>query len=428
MLEFEKLGTPTVSLVSSEFAGLARAAAQGFGAADFPMVIVPHPFGGIPKSEVQAKADARVDDIIQTAISWQPKSTSLAATKGYYPANTIKIHGTTDDVNAFFFKQGWSDGLPIVPPTREKVDAMLAATSYAPDTLLLKAPPRMGGVTVETVAINAVMAGCRTEYMPVLVSAFELLGKEYAKGWDLLQIQTTTNPVSIIVIVSGPIAKEIGVQSGTGLLGPGWHANATIGRAFKMILDIVGGSLPPSPDKSTHGQSGDFTMCMAESDDNPWEPLRVQMGFSKDDNVVILFPMFQRKNVNDHWNTTGKGILTTTAAEMATVECPLLRDAGMMVVFGPEHAATISKDQWDLKNVRRFLYEWGRVPFSRFIPGGGGWPAIPKWIANAPEADCKVPVVERPEDILVAVAGGPGKHSMIFVGGYAKAIAGLITK
>ena len=169
-------------------------------------------------------------------------------------------------------------------------------------------------------------------------------------------------------------------------------------------------------------------MCIAESDENPWGPLRTQLGFKKEDSVVVLFPMFHRRNVNDHWNTTGKGILTNIAQEMAVVENPLLRDSGLIVILGPEHASTVHKDRWDLKNIRRFLYEWGRVPFSRFIPAGAGWPSVPKWIAEAPEATCMVPVVNRPEDILVGVAGGAGKHSMIFVGGYAEAIGGLIKK
>jgi hypothetical protein len=234
--------------------------------------------------------------------------------------------------------------------------------------------------------------------------------------------------VTIAIIVSGPIAREIGVNSGAGLLGPEYHANATIGRAFQTILRNVGGAHSPDTNRATHGQSGAFSLCIAESDDNPWGTLRVQMGFEKEDNVVILFPLFQRRNVNDHWNTTGKGILTNIAQELATVENPLLRNSGAIVILGPEHAATIRHDRWDLKNIQRFLYEWGRVPFSRFIPSGDGWPVIPQWITEAPEATCMVPVVDKAEDILVGVAGGAGKHSLLFIGGYAPAIAGPIRK
>ncbi|MFB3884889.1 MAG: hypothetical protein ACE144_06650 [Thermodesulfobacteriota bacterium] len=427
-LGIERAGIPTVTIVTNSFMGLARSTMKSEGASSLAFVEIQHPVGGIGKEEVEAKAKAILDEVIQKAISWKSEGDLSTAKESYYPAKTVKIRGAYEDINDFYFRQKWTDGFPVIPPTKERVEAMLAGTSLPPDRMIMKIPPREAGLTVEGIAINGVMAGCRPEYMPILVSAFELLAEETHKGWDLRQPQVTTNPVSIALVVSGPIAKEIGVHSGGGLLGPGYHANATIGRAFQTILRNVGGAHSPSPNQATHGQSGEFSMCIAENDDNPWGPLRTQLGFGKEESVVILFPMFQRRNVNDHWNTTGKGILTTIAHEMAVVESPLLRDAMLLIILGPEHASTVSKDKWDLKNIRRFLYEWGRVPFSRFIPGGGGWPSVPKWIAEAPEATCMVPVVNRPEDILVGVAGGAGKHSMIFVGGYGEAIGGLIKK
>ena len=427
-LGIEKIGIPTVTIVTNEFMGLARSTMKSQGVPDMAFVEIQHPVGGIRKEEVEAKAKTIIDDIIQKATLWKSAADASTAIESYYPAKTVKIRGTYDDVNDFYFKQKWTDGFPMIPPTQEKVKAMLAGTSAPPDKVIMKIPPRNGGLTVEGIAINAVMAGCKPEYMPVLVSVFELISKAYDRKWDLRQTQVTTNPVSIMLIVSGPIAKEIGVHSGAGLLGPGYHANATIGRAFQTTLRNIGGAHSPSPNQATHGQSGEFSMCIAESDDNPWGPLRTQLGFKKEDSVVIAFPIFQRRNVNDHWNTTGKGILANIGQEMAVVENPMLRSSGIVLLLGPEHASTIIKDKWDLANVRRFLYEWGRVPLSRFTPSGSGWAAIPKWIAEAPEATCMVPVVNRSEDILVGVAGGVGKHSVIFIGGYAEAIGGLIKK
>ncbi len=427
-LGIEKAGIPTVTIATNEFVGLARSVMKSEGAPDMAFAEVQHPVGGIKKEEVEARAKVIIDDVIKKATSWKPAAVASTAKESYYPAKTVKLQGTYEEVNAFFFKQKWTDGLPIFPPTREKVKEMLAGTSAPPDKVIMKLPPRQGGLTVEGIAINAVMAGCKPEYMPVLVSAFETIGKAYEKKWNLRQTQVTTNPVSIVLIVSGPIAKELGVHSGAGLFGPEYHANATIGRAFQTILRNVGGAHSPSPNQATHGQSGEFTMCIAESESNPWGTLRTQLGFKKEDNAVIAFPIFQRRNVNDHWNTTGKGILANTAQEMAMVENPMLRDSGIILLIGPEHADTISKDKWTLADMRRFLYEWGRVPLSRFTPGGSGWAAIPKWIAEAPEQTNMVPVVDKPEDIIVGVAGGAGKHSVLLIGGYAEAIAGPINK
>jgi hypothetical protein len=427
-LGIEKSGIPTVTVVTNEFMGLARSTMKSQGAPDMAITEIQHPVGGIKKDEVEAKAKTIIDDLIQKATLWKPAESVSTAQETYYPAKTVKMRGSYDDVNEFYLKQKWTDGFPIIPPTKEKVKAMLAGTSAPPDKVIMKIPPREGGLTVEGIAINAVMAGCKPEYMPVLVSAFDMISKAYARKWDIRQTQVTTNPVSIMLIVSGPIAKEIGVNSGSGLFGPGYHANATIGRAFQTILRNTGGAHSPSPNQTTHGQSGDYTMCIAESDENPWGPIRTQLGLKKEDNAVIAFPIFQRRNVNDHWNTTGKGILANIAQEMAVVENPMLRSSGIILLLGPEHASTISKDKWDLANLRRFLYEWGRVPLSRFTPSGSGWAVIPKWIAEAPEQTCMVPVVDKPQDIAVGVAGGAGKHSVILIGGYAEAIAGPIKK
>ncbi len=178
-LGIEKIGIPTVTIVTNEFMGLARSTMKSQGAPDMAFVEIQHPVGGIRKEEVEAKAKTIIDDIIQKATSWKSAADVSTAKESYYPAKTVKIRGTYDDVNDFYFKQKWTDGFPIIPPTKEKVKAMLAGTSAPPDKVIMKIPPRKGGLTVEGIAINAVMAGCEPEYMPVLVSAFELISKAY---------------------------------------------------------------------------------------------------------------------------------------------------------------------------------------------------------------------------------------------------------
>lgn len=411
-LEVEKLGIPTVTVATSAFIDLARSTMSGYGAPDMAFVIVPHPMGGIKLEEIQAKADAAFEDIIAAATQWQPSSLEAPPAKPPYPAETFTFSGTLEDVTALYYKNGWTDGLPIVPPTPERVEEMLRGTSHAPDEVIGLVPPRMGVLTVELAAVHAVMAGAKPEYMPVLLAAMEAL---LDPAHEFRAATTTTNPCAPLIVVNGPIREELGIQSGTGALAPSPYSepNATIGRAVNLIADVVGGSKPPSPDKTTLGFPGSYTMVLGENEEaNPWEPLSAQMGEKAGANTVTVFEVRSFVNYNLHNPNTAEGLLHPIARTIGPVaglaengiEC--MEDARKLLVLSPEHAATIHGDGWTLEQVKQYLFENTYVSMEDYLIRNNGTPP-----------DCRadqdpLKVTSKPEDFLVIVAGGEGKHSV----------------
>ena len=206
-----------------------------------------------------------------------------------------------DDFNAFndeCEQRGWSDGLPLVPPTVARVEAMLAATKRDRNEIVAHIAPGFGAATVERIAINAVMAGCRPEYLPVLLAAVEAVADE---KFNLQGIQATTNPAAPWIIVNGPLAATLGVNAGLNCLGQGNRANATLGRALRLVLQNIGGALPGQMDRATHGQPGKYTFCCAENEAaSPWQPLHVERGFNADENVVTVVGAAGTLNMNSH--------------------------------------------------------------------------------------------------------------------------------
>lgn len=410
MVEFEKLGTPTVMLTTTDFVGLALASAKGFGMDNLAHVVLPHPLGGIPPAEAQTKAEAAFDEIVSAATRWDKKP---AAATGKGETRTIKVTGDVEDVNRLLYQNGWTDGLPVIPPTVERVKKMLSGTSMSPDEVLGVVPPRMGIATVEIVAANAVMAGCRPEYLPVVIAAVQAA---LDPQFDLRAMTTTTNPCAPLIIVSGPIAKEIGLASGAGSLGPGFEANASIGRALNMVLDNVGGSKAPDPDKSTLGWPASFTMCLVENEEqSPWEPLRVELGYSKEDSTVTLLAARGFVNCNLHEADNAAGLLDAISDSIANVAENLdycrTDSTSITVVLSPEHAATIAGDKFSKQDVKRYIFEAARVPLYKLRALKFPNKPLESCLCRADEHSL-VPLVYSPDNILVVVSGGPGKHSV----------------
>ena len=273
-------------------------------------------------------------------------------------------------------------------------------------------PPRWADATVENIAINAVMAGCKPAYMPVLIASLQAACDP---AFGLYGIQATTHPCGILILVTGPEVKRIGLNAGFGCFGPGNRANASIGRALRLILVNVGGAIPGQGDMSTQGSPGKFSYCVAENEDaTPWEPLRVALGFSREDSTVSAFAAESPHNVNDHQCLTGHTILTGVASVMATIShnnAACIDSGDVLVALGPEHAQTIAAHGLGRQEIQRFLYERARNTVGD-LRNRAGWnmPRWPKWI-NQGDDSTSVPIVGQPEDIHVIVAGGAGKHS-----------------
>src|SRR5216110_2885095 len=255
-----------------------------------------------------------------------------------------------------FFDHGVSDGLPVVPPTRERVSRAVAATGRDAGELVARVPPNYGRATVEKIAVNAVMAGCRPEYLPVVIAAVEAVCDE---AFDLHGVSATTNAPSPLVIVGGPIRTALDINCGAGVFGPGWRANATIGRALRLVCVNVGGATPGVVSMSTLAHPGRYTYCIGEHEEaSPWESLAVEHGFDRADDTVALLAADAPLTVYDQRSRTAPHLLATVAASMAVIEHHKMTHWGdTLLVFSPEHAAIVAGDGWSKADVRRFLFE-----------------------------------------------------------------------
>jgi hypothetical protein len=343
-------------------------------------------------------------------------------------AERVTVEADLDAVQRLFEERHWSDGLPIIPPTPERVDAMVAAVRDERGHSLGPIPPKGGEATIENLAVNAVMAGCVPAAFPVVVAAVRaMLHHEF----DLYGIQPTTHPVSPLVVVHGPIARKLKVNGGVGVLGPGFPANATIGRAIRLILQNTGGAFPGEADMATHGGPAKFTYCMTENmAESPWPEFHTTRGFEPDESAVTVFAGEAPHNVNDHESKTAVRLLDIVADVMRALGHNdwWVAEGGrcdVAVVLSPEHVKVVSGEGWTRLDVQRYLFETARRTV-RDLMGGGMWGSKdwPAWMTGlADKPDSLIPLVRSADDIHVLVAGGAGKHSLVIPGyGAAQAV------
>jgi hypothetical protein len=334
------------------------------------------------------------------------------------------------DFFELYYEQGWTDGLPVLPPTQAAVAAMLRYTDRAPEEVVGIVPPRNGAATIEKIAINAVMAGCRPEYLPVLIAAVEaMVQPEY----NLYGRQTTTHPGAHLLIVHGPLRKELDVNCRQNVFGHGWRANATMGRALRLIMINVGGNKPGVTDMATHGHPGKYSYCMGEDEEgSPWSPFHVDRGHARETSAVTVICGEAPHNINDQVSKTPQRYLESAASTMATLGGNGLYRSGLrseqMLVITSESAHWIAEHGWSKNDVQRFLFETARKPV-RELRDRGGWgkSPLPDFVDTAND-DAMVPIVPRQEDILVVVAGGHQRHmNAILTAGYSCSVTRAIT-
>jgi len=309
--------------------------------------------------------------------------------------------------------------LPVVPPDEAKVAAMIRGSGRDAGELICELPPVGGRATVAKVATNAVMAGCLPEYMPVIIAALRAM---VDPRFNLHGIQATTHVAAPLLIVNGPTRNALAINSGAGLFGPGHRANATIGRAVRLLLLNIGGAWPGGLDKSTFGHPGKYTYCIAESEEvSPWEPLHVQRGFDSAQSTVTVFAAEAPHSCTNHIANDAIGILTTCADTMSTMGSNNAYVSGeYLVVLGPEHMETIRNDGWSKADVRNFLFHHATNRLGDLRFGGRYGPLYnrhwPRWLDRAND-DERVPLVKDPDEIIVIVAGGAvGRFSLVVPG------------
>ncbi|MFN7087941.1 MAG: hypothetical protein ACK4N4_15135 [Burkholderiales bacterium] len=328
------------------------------------------------------------------------------------PGASLEADDDFDAVNALCRERGLSDGLPIVPPTAERVESMLAYCDRPWDEPVAAIAPRYGAATPLRLAANAVMAGCRPEYFPLIVLAIEAMCEE---PFNLYGIQATTHLCAPLVIVNGPVARELGINSGHNAFGPGVQSNATIGRAIRLVLLNIGGAIPGAGDMATFGSPAKYTYCVAENEAaSPWEPLHAERGFPAEASTVTVVGAECPHNINDHESLSAEGILTTIAGTMAiTGSNDIFYKAEPVLVMSPEHAATVAAGGFSKADAKRFLFEHARLPLGRFSRENIERRLKVKYPQRFAHADMEapVPVVQEAGDLLIVVLGGAGKHS-----------------
>ena len=310
----------------------------------------------------------------------------------------------------FFLEKEWSDGFPVVTPTEERIARMLTGTDRDHDDVIGPIPPAMEVATVRSVAVHAPMAGCRPEYLPVVIAATELMlrGEFNVNG-----VQGTMHGVAPMMIVNGPYAADIGIHGGNGCMGPGFRANATIGRAIRLILMNLGAGIPGVSSMTIFGMPSRFTYCLTENmEDHPWESLSVSKGYSGDENVITMAmvesPRFCFDDVSDEPIRLMNGIADTMVA-MGSWNMHTRSD--MVVAMGPQHAAICANSGMSRADVHSRLCEMaGRK--VRDLKNGGNWRreralAFPIEV-DPDDDDYFIPAIKNPEDLQLIVAGGWG--------------------
>jgi hypothetical protein len=326
-------------------------------------------------------------------------------------AATFEAPDDLDTINALYRERRWSDGLPIVPPTRERVARMLEHTQRRPQDLIANVAPGYGAATVERIAVNAVMAGCDSGCLPVLIAATEAVADP---EFNLQGIQATTNPVAVWLIVNGPIAKTLNLNAEFNCIGQGRWSNATLGRAMRLILQNIGGALPGEMDRATQGQPGKYTFCCAEHEEaSPWEPLHVERGFRKDQSTVTVVGAEGTLNMNTH----SKDAMELVRVIAETFQHPpsneYVHGGEPWLILGPEHAEVFRRGGLSKAELKRHLWEQSKMPVGR-LSG--------KEIGRAQDSrgeefgtltpEMLLPISPTPEEVMLIVAGGPGTHSV----------------
>jgi hypothetical protein len=401
VISAEERNTPAVGIFNEGFIEDAHSAASSRAMPAIRAIPSAIPCEATDMNDIASGVDLILDQVINAMT--RPLTDEEKSPRSREPEKYARIvfKGSLDEVNRFFYKRGWSDGLPIIPPTEDKVAEMLMGTDLAPGTLLGKLIPRKGKVTVEKIAINAVMAGALPTLMPVLIAATQLLLDSEPGFQGFCTFGVSTGSWSPFWIINGPIRNDIRVNNKSGSFSPGNIANAAIGRAMGLIIKNLGGIRKGIEDMGVMGNPMKYTMVVAENEEeSPWEPLHVEFGLKKEDSAVtISYP----QSYLQHWpiSTDDEGILRS-------VMDYLHRAFTHNLVFNPAHARILAKAGWSKKDIKDFLSEFARNPVIKQQGVGGTLLGSLYKGRITPRVGETVRIIQDPRTIRIIVAGGPG--------------------
>jgi hypothetical protein len=401
-MEIEDRGKPVVILVNYGFLNDALSAGSSRGMPAIRAIAETVPCESTIKDDIENGINSSFDNLL-VALT-KPLSAEETNPRPKVPEKPTRIifQGSLQEVNRFYYKRGWGDGFPIIPPTEEAVAEMLTGTDFPKDLELGRLICRLGKTTIEKLAINAVMAGALPTHFPVIIAATKLLLESEPGFCGFTTYGFSTGSWSPFWVINGPIRNEIKVNSGSGALSPGDIANAAIGRAMGLIIKNIGGIRKGYEDMGVLGNPMKYTMVIAENEEeSPWEPLHVEYGCRKEDSAVtVAFP----QSYIQHWpqQSNDEGILRSVMDN-------LLRGQRYTFIFTPPHAKTLARAGWTKKDIKQLIAEYARVPALRAgMPLMGGKPVGLFKGRLTPRENETVAIVRDPEFMRIIVAGGPG--------------------
>ena len=420
-----------MGIVSGGFEDDAAISARAFGLSDFRFAQVPDVLTGLPDDQIRREVEEALPQIVDI-LTTAPKQSNgaVAAVDPSRPAEVEEFTGTDrleawEGMNASFLDRGFGDGFPLVAPTPDKVEGMVAGTTLEPSHILGAMPPGNGVATVEKLAINCVMAGCEPGQLPILIAAVESIIAHAGVGYDM-----STTCRAPLLLVNGPIVKELGINSGRCTLGPGSQskANIAIGRALRLIKMNVGFNRPGLMDMDTIGSPTKFSLCAAENEDkNPWEPFHVEKGFDSEASTVTVFDILNQKEAGDMANTSPEGVMDTIS--FLTSVPPIHysyfgveESDGYLILLSPEHANIISRAGWSKESVKRYIWRRASIPASRHsnqVKMRHEGQIADRWkeLVSQPESEQEkttLPVLETPDKYEIVVVGGEVGKTLTF--------------
>jgi hypothetical protein len=416
---------PTVSICTDAFTVPARAMAKAYGFPGFEFATVPHPVASLALAQIQQRARELMPQLLRILVLEEPSAgvpvpaMSDQRVVAPIPADPGPPLVTGADVHhaiEYYTNRGWTDGLPVVPVTESYLRDFLAMTTRDPQDVVFSMPHLSRHCTVRVAAINAALAGCLPEYFPVVLAAWASLAMEgyVAKGiW-----QSTTGSAPLLV-VNGPIRDQIGLNCGGGLFGPGFRANATIGRALRLTAINCFGLRPPELDQATQATPARYTACIGENEeDSPWPGLHTDHGFAASDSTVTAMSVRSVIHMEARHTTRPEQLGLDLAGTLSRTGALVHETISGCLILGPEHAAVFARAGWSKADIQQFVYEHaGRTREELGAVGKDAISRNTRWRLPADHPDAMpdrhseeersgpIRVLNSPEAVLVVVAG-----------------------
>ena len=437
MVEIEKMGKPAVPIVSGRFEGDAVASSRAFAMPGLQFVLVPRIYRNLAIEECVSQTELAIDDIVRvlTTAGDDSAGKKVAVTAGVERFEGDDRHDAVLHMNEEFINRDWGDGFPMLPATQEAVEELLKGANLPPDHLVCDMPPGFGLATVEKIAINAAMAGAKPEQMPVIIAAVKALSQ--IGPHDGKSLLMSTSPHAPILIVNGPIAKELGINPRSAL-GPGRdnRVNIAIGRAFSLCLRNIGYWYPNQMDMDTIGTTRKFVHCIAENEDmSPWESFHQDRGFKADESTVSIFITDGELDVQDQGNTTAEGLLKTIAygATFGTRSLGERHTAERLILMPPDVARPVGAQGFSKRAAREFIHFHANASLGKMIQympleGEARVAANWKWLENLTEEqrlNITVPVLENADRYYILVVGADRAKTLMMPSGPSPATVGV---